>query len=171
MEFDELLVQRGNFPVGRDVCQFNGQFIVAAPWMYGVWHMNHVAWSRPGELDFTLGTKTSAGYSFIQYCGAILRVVPTSTGFIAYGSEGVARFTATEHPSDYAHEQISDIGLYSQLAVTRCLDYHAYIGVDHRLYKITNKVEELGFDYIFDAAIGEISLHWDGEEKLVYASL
>lgn len=171
MEFDELLVQQGSFPVGRDVCQFNGQFIVAAPWMYGTWHMNHVAWSRPGELDFQLGTKTSAGYSFIQYCGQVLRVVPTHTGFIAYGTTGIAKFTAMEQPASYAHAQISGIGLYSQLAVVDCGDYHAYVGTDYRMYKVTDKVEELGYNYIFNQAIGEISLHWDEEEKLVYASL
>lgn len=171
MEFDALVVQQGSFPVGRDVCQFNGQFVVAAPWMYSVWHMNHVAWARPGTLDFGLGTRTSAGYSFIQYCGQILRVIPTGAGFIAYGTTGVAKFTATDHPAGYAHEPISRVGLYSQLAVTGCQGYHVYVGVDHRLYKVTDKIEVLGYDYIFETAVGEISLHWDEEEKLVYASL
>lgn len=171
MEFDELVVQQGAFPVGRDICQYNGQFVVAAPWMYGVWHMNHVAWARPGTLDFEIGTRTSAGYSFIQYCGQILRVVSTSAGFIAYGTTGVAKFTATDHPSDYNHDQISRVGLYSQLAVVNCQGFHAYVGTDRRLYKVTDKVEELGYDYIFKEATGEISLHWDEEEKLVYASL
>jgi hypothetical protein len=169
--FLTLEAQTGTFPACRDVCNFNGQFVVAAPWMYGVFHRNHVAWARPGTIDFEWSHKTSANMMYVEGVGDMLRVVETDRGVIAYGTEGVAELRAIEHPFDFGQQLISRVGLYSQLAVTKGDGFHAYVGTDYRLHYITNDVKHVGYDYIFETATGEISLSYDHKEKLVYASL
>lgn len=169
--FLTLAEQTGSFVAGRDVCAFNGQFIVAAPWMYDAFHPQHVAWARPGTIDFELGTKTSANMMFIQGVGQVMRVVASDSGCFVYGNEGVAELRAVEHPFGFGQRLVSQVGLYSQLAVTSGLDFQAYVGLDMRLHMVTNKVEQIGYDYIFGNATGEISLNYDSQENLIYASI
>jgi len=172
ISFDYLAAQAGTFPVARDICESNGQFIVAAPWMYGRWHPHHVAWAKPGTIEFDISPQSSAGLRFVQGCGDILRVLATEHGFVAYGTEGVAIFRRDNHPSDYSHVVVSSVGLYSQLAVARSADKHLYVGTNLKLYQVTaESAKELGYDYKIDGVSGEIVLHYDEEENLFYASL
>ena len=168
--YDGLMVQSGSFPNCRDVCEFNGQFIVAAPWMYAKLHHDHVAWSAPGQVDFTLDTESSAGYKFVQGCGSILRVLATDKGFNAYGTHGVASFKAVGFPASYSHEQIGLVGLHNQRAAVAGKDFQMFVGTDHRLYLVTETIKLLDYQYIFEEAVGDIVLHYDEEEGLVYAS-
>jgi hypothetical protein len=169
--YDSLALQTVSVPAGRDICNFNSQFIVAAPWIYGKWHPEHVIWAIPGTIDFGLDSDKSSGLRYVQGCGQIIRVVDTEDGFIAYGTEGISKFTMAEYPASFKHEKISDVGLYSQLAVAKGVGFHMYVGADLKLYSLTNTIKELGYDYIFENALGEISLHYDTKEGLVYASL
>jgi hypothetical protein len=172
LAFDYLVAQATLFPVARDICEYNAQFIVAAPWMYEGWNPHHVAWAKPGTIDFSVGPKSAAGISFVQGCGDILRVVDNEHGFVAYGTEGVAIFKQTTYPASYSHVRVSTVGLYSQLAVAKASDRHIYLGTNLKLYQVTpDGVKELGYEYKFKDAEGEVALHYDEEENLFYASL
>lgn len=170
LQYDTLAVQT-DMPVGSDICNVNGQFVISSPWIYGKWHSEHVIWAIPGTIDFTLDSDKSSGLRHVQGCGQIMRVVESEDGFYAYGTEGVAKFEMAEYPSQYRHVKISRVGLYSHLAVVRGVGFQMYVGTDLKLHLVGDKPKELGYDYVFERATGEISLHYDEQEGIVYASL
>jgi len=178
-QFTNLQVQTsGNIPIARDICEVNGQLVVAGPWMYGEHMPKAVAWSRVGSADFRLDQDNIAGNRLINDCGTILRVVPFGPSFIAYGTHGVARFTIADHPEMYTHKKIHSVGLYSQLAVDGDQEIHVFVGTDMNIYSVsvnensltpTPETKKVGFDYHLNTTRGEIVVTHNPDEKEFYA--
>jgi hypothetical protein len=158
----------GNIPIARDICNYNAQLIVAAPWMYGQQHPGCIATSRVANADFTLSRVNITELVPVDHCGNILRVLATERGFIAYGSKGVAEFIAQQNEYSnlvaptFTQVFLKEVGLYSQLAVYAAPGHHCYVGSDLMLREITPKgVETLDFNHILKETPGEIVMNYD----------
>jgi hypothetical protein len=158
----------GNIPIARDICAFGSQFIVASPWMFAQYHPGCIATSRVANADFNPDRTNIAQIIPVDYCGAIYRVLPTDKGFNAYGVEGIAEFTAISNdytqysPVSYSQKLISNVGLYSQLAVAAAPDRHCYVGVDLLVREVSSRgVKVLDFGYILKDAPSEIIISYD----------
>lgn len=167
----------GLVPAGRSICEVGAQFVIGAPWAYAANHTKAVIWSRVGVADFTIDEDNISALRFAG-CGDVLAVKPyirptisgIRRGFIAYGTEGVTAFDVESAPAGYSQVQLSDVGIYSQLAVAGTLRTHFFVGTNRRLYAISEgKLEELGFERQFRLAGGEISLSFNRERNELWA--
>lgn len=158
----------GSIPIARDICSFHTQVILAGPWMYGTQHSGSVAISRIANVDFSLDRTNIAQIVPVDYCGTILRVLPTERGFVAYGVDGVSEFIAAPQEannvllSSYSQKVISNVGIYSQLSAAAALDRQLYVGRDLMVREISPKgVVTLDFNYVIKDTPGEIVVNYD----------
>ena len=165
-------------PTGRSICSVSGQLIIAAPWAYASWNFESVIWSRVGVVDFTLDRSNVSALRFAD-CGIVLRVLPQSiktmmgykSGFIAYGTSGVSSFLHDNLPAGFSLVKLSNIGIYSQLAVSGDINDHFFVSKDKKLYSIKDGVvKELGYQSQLQGAGSEIILSYDTFNKELWVS-
>jgi hypothetical protein len=167
-----IVATSGKVPVGRDICDFSGRYIIAAPWMYRQNMMNSIAYSKVGAADFTQDRSNSAGIKECAGCGSVMRVIGTPAGIFVFGSMGVGLFTKADFPAIFSYRLLSPEGLYSQLAVTKANNLIYYVTTSRHIRKMDfgGKAEILGYEHILKDATSEIVLSYDSSEDNVYVS-
>lgn len=106
-------------------------------------YINWVKWSDIGNLDFTLNRKGVSGQAPMPFAGEVYQIRVLDKYVIVYGSGGVARLASSE--AVWGVKEISSIGLKSRYAVVSGDSFHLYIGSDNELYKVSDKIEKLGY--------------------------
>ena len=170
----------GKIPTGIAICTVAGsQLVIAAPWAYGEWHYHSVIWSRVGSVDFIVDKSNVSAVRHAQ-CGQVLSVKPfykkTLTGlkfsFMAFGTDGVSSFMAADLPAVFSTKKISDVGIYSQLAVSGEDDLIYYVGTNGVLFSATDgDIKEVGYKRSFGAARGELVLSYNALDKELWVGM
>jgi hypothetical protein len=167
-----------NIPPGLDVCAFSGQFVIAAPWAYGKWNDEAVAWSRVGSPDFTIGRDNVAAIRYAQ-CGVVSKILPFKKktlsglhfGFAAFGSEGVTTFLTAARPAVFSQLLAHEVGIHSSLAAAGGLSESFFVDSNYNLCHLTDgEVKVLGYQQFLKGVAGAIVLSYDALNRELWVS-
>lgn len=163
------------YPVVNTCCAFNGQLIFGG--FVDNWeatNLSFVGWSDIGSPDFSLNREGVSGYAFVDN-GVVLCVMPMPDGFVAYGTNGAWRFTATEQPVvGFSKQRIVEVpGIASRSAVASDGDTHIFIDNTGVMWKLQfgQPLKRLGFQYLLKPMLyREIVGLYDATEQAFYFS-
>jgi hypothetical protein len=156
-------------PTGMAIANIDGQLVVGAPWMYGKWHSDCVAWGAIGSLDFTIGRDNIAAIRYAA-CGEVLglkfftrkTLSGLHAGFIAFGTEGITSWLTAPHPAMFNQVKAYANGVHSQLAIAGDIHHQFCLLRDKQLCEITDGVvKELQYAHLLHNIDGEIVLSYN----------
>lgn len=160
-------------PTGIAITSVSSHFIIAAPWIYGKWHKDFVAWSTVSTPDFTIDRSNLAALRYAD-CGTVLGLLPYRRktlsglhhGFIALGSEGVVSWLTAAIPAVFNQVKAFQYGMHSQLAYAGDLHHQFFLATNKTLCEITEgEVKPLGYSHLFHNIDGEIVFSYNGKDQ------
>jgi hypothetical protein len=147
---------KSTLPHFKTCCNFNGQLIVGNLSSFYDADSRFVAWSNIGEAILEPDRKNEAGYAPAEV-GEVFKVLPFQKGFIAYGSEGVTAFPATQgNPPTFGKVKVADFGLASRDSAAEVRGQHVFLDDSAILWSLTGDLElkELGYEEFFEPMLG-----------------
>jgi hypothetical protein len=163
-------------PTGIAIANIDGQLVIGAPWMYGRWHNDCVAWGRIGTTDFTISRDNISALRYAA-CGTVygIKFFTRKTlsglhaGFIAFGDEGITTWLTAPHPAMFNQVRAYANGVHSQLAIAGDIHHQFCLLRDKQLCEITDGiVTEKGYAHLMHNIDGEIVLSYNPLTKDLY---
>lgn len=130
---------------------------------------NSIAWSKIGELDFTIGEDNVAGNMPIDWKGYVYAIeqLGRSNNMYVYGANGITKITP--HGLSYGRKQIYSIGIKSKHAIVNTGVNHYFIDENGEMFKIAvdGDIKKLGYGEYLEQ-LDEVVMSFDKVNKFVY---
>lgn len=127
---------------------------------------NWAAWSKIGSMDFTIDSTNEAGEMPMSFDGSVYEVKKLQNQVIVYGSNGIDVMAPSE--VYWGLKPLLNVGIMSKNSVTTNGDAnHWFIDTKGRLWSFGTKLEQLGYEQLFNTMSDPLLLYDNGEE-LVY---
>ncbi|MCK5603340.1 hypothetical protein KAR91_15760 [Candidatus Pacearchaeota archaeon] len=124
-----------SFPEFQTCCSFRGQLIVGnvtSSWSGAGY--DSVGWSNIGRADFTIGSGNEAGHMRVPWAGEVKKVKALGAAVMVYGANGVGRIFP--HEQTYGFEQLLNIGVLGDFAVSGDESEHMFVDAAYNLWKV-----------------------------------
>lgn len=148
---------------------FNGEFECASSLTGSIsvayLKSNWIQWSKIGEFDFTQDRTNLAGEMPLDWKGSVYAIYKLGTDVIVYGSGGISKLVPVNNV--YGKANILSLGIKSKGAVLGTDEFHIFITSDGCLWKLTDKLEQLGYDEYLSAMTSPI-ISYDRINKLAF---
>lgn len=124
-----------------------------------------IQWSKIGEFDFTIDRSNLAGEMPLDWRGTVWQILKLQNLVVVYGSGGVTKLV----PSDnvFGKQTLRSIGIKGRFSAVDIEDAHLFIDSKGCLCKVTNDVEEIGYEEFFNGMNNPVMLY-DKLHRLVY---
>ena len=142
-----------------DIQLYSGDIYIEYP------YNNWIKWSKIGEFDFTQDKTNLAGEMPMDWPGNIYHIGKLDKAIIVYGSGGISILQPAENV--FGKAILLPLGIKSKGAVLCQSTFHLFITSDGCLWKLSDKLERLGYEEFFSNLTNPI-ISYDIINRLAY---
>jgi hypothetical protein len=124
-----------------------------------------IAWSKIGQLDFSIDSSNSSGYRPMDFPGEIYAILKKDRGVVIYGENGIR----LSQPAGlvWGLAELLNEGTKGKGAQVNCEGMHFFITRAGHLYSFGDQLARIGYSEFLAALVNPV-MSYDGLNKLIY---